>query len=289
MVAVVASVAGTLATVVLWKPAAILGAVIVPVLTALVEQTLGKPARALLSRGGPVDDAEQRATSLRPRRPNLRAAAKIGGLGFVIAAIVLAGVTLVSGQPLKETPTFGGSAIINKPGPESGPGGGSVGGGGPADRDDDGISDADDNCKTVFNPEQHDTNGAGRGDACDEDDDNDGALDADDNCPTIPNSGQENTNGAGRGDACDEDDDNDGALDADDNCPTVPNSGQEDTDGDGRGDACDEDGGNDSDLDGLLDADDNCPTVANSGQEDTDGDGRGDACDEALGADSDSG
>jgi hypothetical protein len=67
------------------------------------------------------------------------------------------------------------------------------------------VRDADDNCPTVFNPEQHDTNGAGRGDACDEDDDNDGALDADDNCPTVANPGQEDTHNDGRGDACDDD------------------------------------------------------------------------------------
>jgi hypothetical protein len=216
IVPVVASVAGTLVTVVFWKPGAILGAVILPVLTALVEQTLGRPAAALLPRRGAVDGAERSAKRFRPGRPNLRAAVKIAGLGFVIATVVLAGATLVSGQPLKETPTIGGDAIVDKTGSETngtggdpaGGGGGPIdnggGGGGPRDRDDDGVPDADDNCPTVVNPEQHDTNGAGRGDACDEDDDNDGVLDADDNCPTVTNPGQEDTDSDGRGDACDE-------------------------------------------------------------------------------------
>jgi hypothetical protein len=221
--------------------------VILPVLTVLVEQTLGRPAAALIPRRGALDGAELGATRFRPERPNLRAAVKIAGLGFVIAAVVLAGATLVSGQPLKETPTIGGDAIVTGGGPVGGGGGPIDGGGGgeaPRDRDDDGVSDTDDNCPTVANP------------------------------------GQEDTNGAGRGDACDEDDDNDGLSDADDNCPTVANPGQEDTDGDGRGDACDEDVENDNDVDGVLDAVDNCPTAANPGQEDADGDGLGDACDD---------
>jgi thrombospondin type 3 repeat protein len=73
------------------------------------------------------------------------------------------------------------------------------------------------------------------------DGDGDGVPDVEDNCPDNPNPDQEDTNGAGRGDVCDEDDDNDGVLDdAPDNCPKDPNPGQEDTDGDGHGDACDE-------------------------------------------------
>jgi hypothetical protein len=217
IVAVVASVAGTLVTVVLWKPGAILGAAILPVLTVLVEQTLGRPAAALLSRRGALDGAERSAKRFRPGRPNLRPAVKIAGLGFVIAAVVLAGATLVSGQPLNETPTIGGDAIVNKPASETkGTGGDPAGGGGgpidnggggvgPRDRDNDGIPDADDNCPSIGNPGQEDTNGAGRGDACDEDDDNDGVPDADDNCPTVANPGQEDTDSDGRGDACDDD------------------------------------------------------------------------------------
>jgi Thrombospondin type 3 repeat len=88
----------------------------------------------------------------------------------------------------------------------------------PPDRDGDAVPDAEDNCPDNANPDQEDTNGAGRGDACDEDDDNDGVLDdAPDNCPTDPNPGQEDTDGDGHGDACDvaedEDDEEDSNAD----------------------------------------------------------------------------
>jgi len=62
-----------------------------------------------------------------------------------------------------------------------------------------------------------------------------------DNCPTIPNTDQLDTDGDGDGDACDKDDDDDGVLDLPDNCRTIPNPDQADTDGDGIGDPCDPD------------------------------------------------
>lgn len=47
------------------------------------------------------------------------------------------------------------------------------------DGDGDGVPDASDNCLTVYNPAQTDTDGDGQGDACDSDDDEDGWDDAD--------------------------------------------------------------------------------------------------------------
>ena len=51
------------------------------------------------------------------------------------------------------------------------------------DSDGDGILDDDDNCPTVANEDQTDTDADGAGDACDSDDDNDGVADEDDAYP----------------------------------------------------------------------------------------------------------
>jgi len=72
------------------------------------------------------------------------------------------------------------------------------------------------------------------------DSDGDGVYDSADNCPSIPNPDQLNTDGANDGgDACDDDDDNDGWEDFYDNCPVNANPDQSDVDGDGIGDVCD--------------------------------------------------
>ncbi len=148
-----------------------------------------------------------------------------------------------------------------------------------ADSDEDGIADVEDNCPTVANADQTNTDGLNDGgDACDEDDDEDGVADGSDNCPLVTNENQTNTDALNDGgDACDNDDDEDGVADEDDNCPLVDNAEQSNTDGlnDG-GDACDED----DDEDGVADGSDNCPLVTNVDQANTDAlnDG-GDACD----------
>ncbi|HSW45356.1 MAG TPA: DUF4091 domain-containing protein, partial [Phycisphaerae bacterium] len=71
------------------------------------------------------------------------------------------------------------------------------------------------------------------------DTDRDGVYDPCDNCPTIYNSDQLNTDRDEYGNICDDDDDGDGVLDATDNCPLISNSNQADADGDGVGDVCD--------------------------------------------------
>ena len=77
------------------------------------------------------------------------------------------------------------------------------------------------------------------------DTDGDGDIDPRDNCRTIPNPDQNDTDLDTLGDACDNDDDEDYVLDAEDNCPLTFNprpaadQPQPDGDGDGIGTACD--------------------------------------------------
>jgi hypothetical protein len=106
-----------------------------------------------------------------------------------------------------------------------------------ADSDADGVPDAGDNCMTVPNPDQADSNLDGVGDACDSD--ADGFQDGVDNCIGVPNPDQADRDNNGLGDACDHDADRDGVQDGADNCPTEPNPEQADTDGDGIGNNCD--------------------------------------------------
>ncbi|MCH1443506.1 MAG: thrombospondin type 3 repeat-containing protein, partial [Candidatus Poseidoniaceae archaeon] len=106
------------------------------------------------------------------------------------------------------------------------------------------------------------------------DTDGDGVLDsAPDNCPTVPNSDQANTDGDSQGDACDSDDDNDGLTDNfPDNCPRGGEfnwtssrdfndpASSTDWDNDGCKDDSTED--TDDDNDGVADGVDACPRTS---------------------------
>jgi hypothetical protein len=121
------------------------------------------------------------------------------------------------------------------------------------DQDADGVADSVDNCVSVANPDQTNTDGDAQGDACDPDDDNDGVTDEHDAFP-LDASEWVDTDGDGTGNNADGDDDNDGVADASDAFPLNPLESR-DSDGDGTGDNADPD----DDNDGIPDSVDAFP------------------------------
>jgi OOP family OmpA-OmpF porin len=110
----------------------------------------------------------------------------------------------------------------------------------PADSDNDGVIDLNDNCSATPSGIQVDSTG------CALDTDNDGVPNHADNCPTTP----AGTKVDGKG--CAIDSDNDGVADYKDNCLNSPAGIQVDA----KGCALDSDG------DGVVGYKDNCPTTA---------------------------
>ena len=151
-----------------------------------------------------------------------------------------------------------------------------------SDDDFDGVDNSADNCVSVSNADQLNTDGDSEGDVCDNDDDNDSVADASDAFP-LDVTESADADGDGIGNNADTtpngDTDNDGVDNAADNCVVVSNALQTDTDNDGAGDACDATPSGDTDGDNVDNATDNCVSVSNADQLNTDGDNEGDVCD----------
>ncbi len=155
------------------------------------------------------------------------------------------------------------------------------------DTDNDGMGDTCDLCPTLFNPKQLNNDGVA-GDtvaANPYDIDGDSIGNGCDNCPDVFNPTQLNTDNDTLGNLCDNcrntdnnnqaDADEDGIGDVCDNCPNIANPNQYNVDGDSLGNACDPD----IDGDGILNVNDSTPTIYDPEQLDSDGDGLHDVVD----------
>ena len=152
------------------------------------------------------------------------------------------------------------------------------------DTDGDGLEDDSDNCASVANAEQLDTDSDGLGNACDDDDDGDGVADTTD-AFSLDSEETTDTDGDGTGNNEDTDDDGDTILDTADVFPLISIGDETDTDADGAPNTCDASclaagmtADTDDDGDGIADTTDAFPLDA-SEQSDSDGDGTGDNAD----------
>ena len=129
------------------------------------------------------------------------------------------------------------------------------------DGDNDGDPDHLDNCPSIANADQLDTDADGTGNVCDTDDDGDSMPDDYENAtagldPLVDDAlDDRNTDGETNIEEylnliASVDTDSDGFNDFVDNCPAIANAGQENFDGDNLGDVCDDD----DDNDGMSDA-----------------------------------